>query len=59
MVQSQVVYQEQPPSRDKTSKKGSLNNSFSKGQLLSLEKERSELTAKLDELSSVEEGIVR
>jgi vacuolar-type H+-ATPase subunit I/STV1 len=31
---------------------------MSKGQLLSLEKERSELAAKLDELHSVEEGIV-
>jgi hypothetical protein len=56
MIQSQVVCQEQP--REQSSRKGSLNNSMSKGQLLSLEKERSELAAKLDELHSVEEGIV-
>jgi hypothetical protein len=59
MIQSQVVCQEQPQvSREQSSRKGSLNNSMSKGQLLSLEKERSELAVKIDELQSVEEGIV-
>jgi len=54
MIQSKVIFQEQPQaSREQSSKKGSLNNSISKGQLLSLEKERSELAAKLDELHSI------
>ena len=62
MIQSEIISQEpqmfEQPKVDRSSRKNSFGNSVSKTQLSSLEKEKSELTAKFDELQSIEDGIV-